>query len=54
MSLILGLTDGAEVLGDVTFASDSGHDYAVPEPGQGTLLALSAALLLRSRKPRPH
>jgi hypothetical protein len=41
--------------GDVRLVSDSGHDYAVPEPGRGTLLAVAAALLLlRSRKPRPH
>jgi hypothetical protein len=42
-----------EPAGDVRLMTDSGHDYAVPEPGRGVLLALSAALLrLRGRRPR--
>jgi hypothetical protein len=34
-----------EPSGDVRLVSDSGHDYAAPEPGQPTLLALGAAVL---------
>ena len=41
--------------GDVTLVSDSGHDYVAPEPGRGTLLGVSATLLLLRRwKPRRH
>jgi hypothetical protein len=32
--------------GDVRLVSDSGHDYAVPEPSRGTLMLVSAAMLL--------
>lgn len=42
-----------EPSGDVQLASDSGHDYAVPEPGRGALLVWSATLvLLRHRRNR--
>lgn len=42
-----------EPSGDVGLLSESGHDYAVPEPGQPTLLALAgAALALRGRRYR--
>ena len=56
---LLGFTDGsADVLaeqtagffyqpsGDVRLVSDSGHDYAVPEPSQAALLVCAATLLL--------
>jgi hypothetical protein len=39
--------------GDVTLATDSGHDYAAPEPGRGVLLAVGLATLVwRSRRGR--
>lgn len=43
-----------EPSGDVRLETDSGHDYAVPEPGRATLLGLAAAALLlrRGRHPR--
>jgi hypothetical protein len=39
-----------EPSGDVRLETESGHDYAVPEPGQATLLAFAAVLLLLRRE----
>jgi hypothetical protein len=36
--------------GDVTLVSDSGHDYAVPEPGRAAWLVASATLCLLRRR----
>jgi hypothetical protein len=38
-----------EPSGDVRLETESGHDYAAPEPGRATLLALAAAALLLRR-----
>jgi hypothetical protein len=41
-----------EPSGDVRLVSDSGHDYAAPEPGRGLLLAVGAGFLLLRSRPR--
>jgi hypothetical protein len=43
-----------EPAGDVRLVTDSGHDYAAPEPGRGLLLALAAAALLLRRGLHPR